>query len=261
MVFCWASSIGGCDGGPSREHIISEGILSLFSGVGVHGFPWCRDAPKTVGPSSLTSHVLCERHNSELSSTDAAAITLFTILRNHHDPATPCYPHPVSLDGFALERWLLKSSISVSLQESEPPAWPKPWGKVPVPRELALVAFDASRLCLRRGLYWRGIVGQSFVSEDRLDITPCVGRDGSVGGFRWAFRGLQLYLWLHPTDTLVEVFPRHTVIAGETGSSLIYRPNGMTLRRPPALFCEFRFLWGVGAPNNEMQQTAENRGG
>lgn len=65
---CWANSLGGCGGGPSREHIISK---SQFDDdvITVQGFRWCK-APKTVGLASLIAKNLCQNHNAALSPAD-----------------------------------------------------------------------------------------------------------------------------------------------------------------------------------------------
>src|SRR5688500_9935061 len=77
---CWAHSLGDCDDKQSREHLVSA---SLWEGdsITVQGFPWCRDAPATIGLANLTSKVLCKRHNSLLSPLDSEAKSVFDVFR------------------------------------------------------------------------------------------------------------------------------------------------------------------------------------
>ena len=72
MKDCWASSLGDCGGGISREHLVSESIFPNQS-IYVQGMDWCLDAPKLVRIESLTAKILCRDHNSRLSELDAVA--------------------------------------------------------------------------------------------------------------------------------------------------------------------------------------------
>ena len=107
--------MGGCGGGLSREHIISR---SQFDGdtVTVEGFTWCPE-PKTVGISSLVAKNLCRNHNEELSPVDKEAKRFRIALRDiNFDPRI--LPIRAVFDARLLERWLLKTSINLSLQEN-----------------------------------------------------------------------------------------------------------------------------------------------
>jgi hypothetical protein len=110
---CWARSLGNCSGGPSREHIISK---SQFDGdkITLKGLPWCKE-PKTIGLASLVAKNLCQHHNRDLSPVDAEAKRfkdgLSAILRN------PVLPVRLKLDARLIERWLLKTTINIALQE------------------------------------------------------------------------------------------------------------------------------------------------
>jgi hypothetical protein len=110
---CYAKHLGGCTH-KSREHFISRSILEIISPFSIQGFPWLK--PGEVGrasASSLTASVLCDYHNSSLSSLDSEAVRLFTHLRLLDSKATPQQlaeaPAVLPVDGILLEKWLLKT--------------------------------------------------------------------------------------------------------------------------------------------------------
>jgi hypothetical protein len=110
---CWAHSLDNCDGGPSREHIISKSQFDDDK-ITVQGLPWCKE-PKTVGLASLVAKNLCVRHNNELSPVDAEAKRFKDGLSAiYHEPVLPVR---LRLDARLIERWLLKTTINVALQE------------------------------------------------------------------------------------------------------------------------------------------------
>lgn len=240
---CWAQEIGGCGGGISREHVVSNAILAHFSDLTVVGYPWCRTEPKHIGPASLVAKNLCVNHNTLLSPTDAAAATLFRLLREQMDVAAPSYAAPVVVNGFYLERWFLKTGINISLQDASVSRFPYPAGGAPVPLALVRHAFGLDSFRPPLGLYWRGYAGQKQLSEDRIDLIPQIVCDDTAGGFLWSFRGHTFALWFHPSERLVESFGGRVVTAGTPGSSLMPRLRGIKLQRGGASFCDLVIEW------------------
>ena len=68
---CWASSLGDCGGGISREHIISASQFDEET-ITLQCLPWCKE-PKTIGLASLVAKNLCRDHNTALSPVDEEA--------------------------------------------------------------------------------------------------------------------------------------------------------------------------------------------
>lgn len=120
MDSCWARSLGGCGGGPSREHILSK---SQFHSDLVHvkGFSWCSGG-KTVGIASLVAKNLCRVHNSALSPADLEAKRLLDALLeiNRCTEARKSgtrRPRIVrEIDATRIEQWLLKTTFNMALQ-------------------------------------------------------------------------------------------------------------------------------------------------
>ena len=74
---CWANCLGDCDGGMSKEHVVSGCLYE--KDVKVKGLPWCQDwVYRNI--NNVTSKILCSRHNSILHKVDdGAKHTLDTI--------------------------------------------------------------------------------------------------------------------------------------------------------------------------------------
>jgi hypothetical protein len=78
---CFLSGHGNCSGKISGEHYISRPLLQAISGDGtvqIGGLPWQpQQTLQKIGIGSLVSNVLCETHNSGLSSLDDVAGKFF----------------------------------------------------------------------------------------------------------------------------------------------------------------------------------------
>lgn len=124
MNRCWAQVLGGCSGKMSREHYVGTRLLKKVRSTGVHPGLEGREVPA----NALTAHVLCERHNNELSPLDAEAIRLHEgILAwfEHEDDVTTgsglWSPTSISVNASLFGRWLCKLHCNYrTLGGSEP---------------------------------------------------------------------------------------------------------------------------------------------
>src|SRR3954469_10804919 len=100
---CWASCLGDCGEGASREHYISEGV---FDGelITAFGLPWCSDHPATIGLGSAVAKILCRKHNSALSDFDGEAAKLSRFLFANIIER-PLDEGNVRIQGVRLEKW------------------------------------------------------------------------------------------------------------------------------------------------------------
>jgi hypothetical protein len=99
----------------SREHIISASQFDEGS-ITMHGLPWCKE-PRKIGLASLVSKNLCRDHNTALSPVDEEARKLKHALKTvFHSPTLPLR---LQLDARLVERWLLKTTINLALQEPD----------------------------------------------------------------------------------------------------------------------------------------------
>src|SRR4051812_43043067 len=66
---CWAQSRGGCGGGISGEHVVSNNLFDEGT-ITVHGGPWTMGEPRVIGKNRLRRKILCGDHNTFLSPVD-----------------------------------------------------------------------------------------------------------------------------------------------------------------------------------------------
>lgn len=221
---CWAAAIGGCEGKLSREHVITESLFPTKELITVTGFPWCKGQEKQVSIASLTSKILCEKHNSQLSPLDENAADAFkkfekgTLLTNSRLRASPPFKvHHFHIDGYIFERWLLKTFInlcvtyqnSLFIGNSEVAGVPS--------KELVEMCYGRAKFPGKSGMYLTGKVGQPMKIGPSVGFCP-ITYDGThvVGGF-FSFRGFQIYLslfneelqnfdWISTTESANEWF-------------------------------------------------------
>ncbi len=109
---CYAKSLRDCSTKISREHYISENLLIKMGGKPqIAGFKFQKqNALKSVGVNSLTSKILCERHNNCLTALDDVAGNFFETLRKFDEEfKNPIYrSEEIVINGADLERWMLK---------------------------------------------------------------------------------------------------------------------------------------------------------
>jgi hypothetical protein len=112
---CYLACTANCSAGISREHYISKALLKAMNQEIVQiGLPWeAPGAAVNYGLNSMTSKVLCERHNNAMSPLDAHAAHFFRTIRGIYydlmrisDAATASWH---LLGGTALELWCVKT--------------------------------------------------------------------------------------------------------------------------------------------------------
>lgn len=224
---CWAASLGDCAGGISGEHLISQAFFPDRQ-ITVQGLHWCKDAPKTVGLSSLTGNILCRKHNSDLSVLDAAIqSTLDTLddsmqllevrrkLRLRHYTIKH-----FTINGALLERWCLKTLINIGFDGN----WIIGEGSHAVgeaSNELVKVAFGKADFQPKAGLYTAAYTGESVnFRRGALSYTPkTIGNNLLAGMF--SLGGYRFFL-----NLLTEELKEHQ------GSNLFYRETKHWYRTP-----------------------------
>jgi hypothetical protein len=108
---CFLSGHGNCGGKISGEHYISKTLLEAISADGtvqIGGLPWQpQQTLQKIGIGSLVSNVLCETHNSGLSSLDDVAGKVFRAV-DAADKRPASLPAITRVAGPLIERWFLK---------------------------------------------------------------------------------------------------------------------------------------------------------
>ncbi|NQT54697.1 MAG: hypothetical protein HQ551_00545 [Desulfobacteraceae bacterium] len=116
MKKCWAIEHSPCNGEISREHYISKSIFEQQF-IYVTGLNWCKGKEKKISIANLTSKVLCEYHNNQLSVVDSAGINAIRIFEQFFPKqyrSVKTEPENKVVDGLNFERWLLKTAINLT---------------------------------------------------------------------------------------------------------------------------------------------------
>lgn len=197
---CWAQPLGNCSDKMSNEHIVTGG---LFDGkVVVQGLPWCPE-PKEIGLANLTAKLLCTKHNSELSDVDSAAINVkqayedaITLMNLRQNLKKRMWAmRRVSVDGWLLERWFLKTLINIAhCGDTGFPVGPDVASGMLSTRMLE-IAFGIQRFVKPEGLYTVSVVGQKDTIDSRVNIITLT-KSGHVGGTLFRFGSLNYHLHL-----------------------------------------------------------------
>lgn len=186
---CFAAQLGNCSGNLSREHYVSRSVLELAGkSVRISGFPWQKpNIPKDVGISSLTSKILCRRHNSELSSLDFVGKDFLQSLKSSFDEATgenEFCDKSFSIQGDMLELWLLKilcGILSTARKYTIPESWVEYlYQKRPFPEQ--------------SGIHFFGIEGTASWYFNLLRIISVPGKLGGIAGAKFGIGGLAVLL-------------------------------------------------------------------
>jgi hypothetical protein len=226
-VKCWASVLGGCEGGQSGEHIVSASIFSSRSII-VAGHIWNASHPKVIGVSSLTANILCVAHNSSLSPVDAAAGHAMAAFRGLVDAQERrrripprCWPfvYRFQVNGALFERFLLKTLINMVVARDPGHSWPGGLAHDQPPLNLVEAALGRRVLRQPAGAHFLGDPGDQIISgREGLEAFSLVSDTNECHGAAFLFRGFPFFLWL-----LEDRSPYGSV--GFSLSSLLHRPR------------------------------------
>ncbi len=112
---CYLKSTLNCSTKTNKEHYISRSLLQqLGEPLRWAGLPWEKPGVEIrYGPNSLSSHILCDRHNSALSPLDQLASNAFKAIRASSDElnvrSLARRKKWFLISGEALELWALKT--------------------------------------------------------------------------------------------------------------------------------------------------------
>jgi hypothetical protein len=225
-VKCIASHLGDCSRGLSREHFISESVLRLVgTSVRVSGFPWQQPGQaQEIGVGSLTSKILCTRHNEALSPLDSAAKDFLAPLKAVFDQAIgeghfADEDFPIQAD--RLELWLLKVLCGL-LAVSR---------KYPVPRSWTELLFETRQFTADQGLHIFGESGPASWYFNLLRVISVGGKANGIAGAKFGLGGLAFLLALGT--------PRFS----DSNVQSIHRPETILIHKGPNTK-RFQLSWG-----------------
>jgi len=204
MKSCWAACLCNCSGKTSREHIVSRNLFESET-IEVSGFSWCKNEEKEISLSSLTSKILCIKHNNDLSEVDIGGGQAFAIFRemtrlsNVREKMKPRLWRVVrhNINGLLLERWFLKTLINISFNKEYPIG--KLSDNVGLPtKELVEIVFGIRGFSGRGGLYSVAHVGQKIDSYDKVIFAPLIKDNSFIIGGLFSFRGFRFLIFTEP---------------------------------------------------------------
>jgi hypothetical protein len=111
---CYASALNDCSGELSREHYVSAAVLQLLGDQSViDNASWLHAGEQgpVIPTSALASRILCQRHNSALSTFDRRAKEFFTyLIWGFSDMQPSAARRRVACVGEQIELWVLKAA-------------------------------------------------------------------------------------------------------------------------------------------------------
>jgi len=223
---CYAVYLGNCSGKLSREHYISKSALELAGKtVSVSGFPWqTPDQSMEIGIESLTSKILCEHHNSELSPLDVVGSDFLRLLKASIEGVASdgeFKNETVHIDGLKLEAWLLKvlcGTIALS-------------GRSKVPEEWVNILFQNRPFPKDSGLYFFGAPGLVKWNFNLMRMSSVQDKSGKIAGAKFGIGGIATLL----------AFGKP--IFEEAGIDYLYRPSSLVFQKESNAK-HFEFSWG-----------------
>ena len=188
---CYASHLGNCSGGPSKEHVISRSVLALAGDVIlVSGFPWQeKDKYDSVGINSLASKVLCQNHNNSLSKADNEGRLFVQSIKSIFETFVETNESPVDdviINGELIELWLLKILCGIySLKK-----------KGEVPKEWIKILFEKEKFGKDCGFYFFGFEGNASWFFNLVKVISVRDDKNMFAGAKFGIGGLSLLLAL-----------------------------------------------------------------
>lgn len=220
---CWASVLGNCAGGFSREHYVSEGV---FDGqpITVYGLEWCRDEPRTISLKSAVAKILCGRHNSDLSDFDSEASRLskFLVSEVYRQPSSRA---SIKLNGRHLEKWALKTFFNLGYLRALHREQPNP-----IQPAESLVRYLYCDVPAPEGIGLYHITHSIGIDDLEAGVSWHVIRSSqnTVAGLTFVFYGVRFAVVIEPVRA-EEKLRRMTGEFDFSNSEVTYRPASISI--------------------------------
>ena len=159
----------------SREHYISESVLSQFDGLKVGGMPWQNPGEENkYSLNNLTSKILCRRHNTALSPLDTAANHFFKKIfkagLHVTKKSVSSRPEYFLVSGEALELWALKTLLGLFYSKISQSSGMTMFGEYRFDNNIVNEAFFGQGIKDPKGIYVKAEIGDLF--ERNLKFRP-----------------------------------------------------------------------------------------
>jgi hypothetical protein len=212
---CYLGHTNDCDRGITGEHYVSRAVLEQLSepAVAVDGVPWLAPGERRViAINSLTSNILCGRHNSALSVLDTEAghflRTIKAVHANLGDKSLSRRLRVSIVSGEALELWILKIACGLFYSKIAAQNRERIVADHAVETAIITEALFSKRWYQNCGLYMRATEGQVVPGVNAISMAPAtlVNEKRYVGLRVWII-GLEFAVIFDPRGvgpTLIE---------------------------------------------------------
>jgi hypothetical protein len=192
--------LGSCVGPISGEHIISESVCRVLMADGdfsISGLPWLEAGEEKILPP-LTAKCLCVKHNSALSSIDAAAQYFFASLKSYLE--TDAGSRHAIVSGHDIERWLLKTAKAAAVSKNLARGRERLTGAFSRDDEILDMLDDPQQWPDGAGLYCIMNTGDTTVNHPRFQLQPLTNDRDDIEALAINILGLRFVLLLEPLD-------------------------------------------------------------
>jgi hypothetical protein len=202
---CYGAPLGDCSQDTSGEHYITHGVLKKMSRSGnveVNGFPWqLPEEWKSLPAKTMTSNILCSRHNKALSLIDDVAIRFLGCMNEIDETIVLRRSESVSkyflFNGYDLERWMLKTlcgiihSKNASLDGQRIESWSPP-------KEWLQVLFENKAFEKGTGMYFCSEKEKRVSNRHEFQFTPFTNDSNGIDGAAIQIRFLRFIMAMTP---------------------------------------------------------------
>ncbi len=255
---CYAKSLGNCSGSLTGEHYISRSVLKLLSDDGktvpFQGLSWQpRGKSQDISINTFQSKILCGDHNSQLTGLDAMAGSIVETVERFHmeltEDDTGSSDLNFAVDGFQLERWLLKVIVGAAFSGNLARASGEAVRDFIPNEQIIEVLFGKRRFPRGWGLYFPTKLN-SLVTESIPSRFGVVGVHNPVAGLDGGIVDLSLLKFL-----LVMVDPPRNQ-PDSMLNDCAYRPDTLTLTRK-GIQKRINLNWGRRANKRDVTLVIE----
>lgn len=195
MKKCWAEELGNCKGKITKEHIITKALSE--EEFTISGLPWLGVEVKKMRLNDICCHILCNKHNSNLSNFDNEIVNFKKILNEaslHEKRLTqPGYgfrknkiPIKYLINGCFLEKWFCKTLINTIACDSE-------YENVQYDKILSYIYGD-EKFKEPYGLYIDASIGLKVEEDQFFSIIPIFNAVNELSGANFIFKGINFRL-------------------------------------------------------------------
>jgi hypothetical protein len=200
VAHCYMGELNSCEGGISREHLISESIMKLLADEGeftISGLPWMPKGEfKTIGLNSFVTKCLCREHNSRIHHLDDAALEFFSFLKR--TMARTSRDERFLMSGHDIERWLLKTLKALAVSGNLGRGQEKLSGEFTPHVSVLSMLEDINSWPEGSGLYCVMREGDFAENYNRFQLMPYTNERGELAGLGCSIIGLTFILLLEP---------------------------------------------------------------